>query len=58
MVRWRTETIPFPEPGVRPLLQNKLVGFDARMGQFGQERLDAAGKPSSYYDAIKRETRR
>jgi len=34
---WRTETLPFPEPGVRLLPQNKLAGFDARMSQFRQE---------------------
>jgi hypothetical protein len=39
---WRTETLPFLEPGVRLLPQNKLAGFDARMSQLQQELLDAA----------------
>ena len=30
---WRLETLPFPEPGVRLLQQNKLTRFEARMVQ-------------------------
>ncbi len=55
---WRTETLPFPEPGVRLLPQNKLTGFEARMSQFRQELLDAARELSSQYDAIKSEAQR
>ncbi|MEI8319772.1 MAG: hypothetical protein WCH79_17680, partial [Planctomycetia bacterium] len=55
---WRTETLPFPEPGVRLLPQNKLTGFEARMSQFRQELLDAARELSSQYEQIKSEARR
>ena len=55
---WRTETLPFPEPGVRLLPQNKLAGFDARMSQFRQELLDAARELSGQYEQIKSEARR
>ena len=55
---WRTETLPFPEPGVRLLPQNKLAGFDARMSVFRQELLEAARELSSQYDQIKTEARR
>ncbi|MEN9667038.1 MAG: hypothetical protein RLZZ326_3401 [Planctomycetota bacterium] len=49
---WRTETLPFPEPGVRLLPQNKLAGFDARMSQFRQELLGAARELSGQYEQI------
>ncbi len=55
---WRTETLPFPEPGVRLLPQNKLAGFDARMSLFRQELLGAARELSSQYEQIKSEARR
>jgi len=55
---WRTETLPFPEPGVRLLPQNKLAGFDARMSQFRQELLDAARELSGQYDQLKLEAQR
>ena len=55
---WRTETLPFPEPGVRHLPQNKLAGFDARMSQFRQELLDAARELSGQYEQIKSEAQR
>ena len=55
---WRTETLPFPEPGVRLLPQNKLAGFDARMSQFRQELLDAARELSGQYEQIKSEAQR
>jgi len=55
---WRAETLPFPEPGVRLLPQNKLTGFDARMSQFRQELLDAARELSGQYEQIKSEAQR
>jgi hypothetical protein len=55
---WRAETLPFPEPGVRLLPQNKLAGFDARMSQFRQELLDAARELSGQYEQIKSEAQR
>ena len=55
---WRTETLPFPEPGVRLLPQNKLAGFDARMSQFRLELLGAARELSGQYELIKSEARR
>ena len=55
---WRTETLPFPEPGVRLLPQNKLTGFDARMGMFRQELLEAARELSGQYEQIKSEAQR
>ncbi|MEI8370204.1 MAG: hypothetical protein WCJ31_17365 [Planctomycetia bacterium] len=55
---WRTETLPFPEPGVRLLPQNKLAGFDARMSQFRQELLESARELSGQYEQIKSEAQR
>ena len=55
---WRTETLPYPEPGVRLLPQSKLTGFDARMGVFRQQLLGAARELSSQYDQIKSEAQR
>ena len=55
---WRTETLPFLEPGVRLLPQNKLAGFDARMSQPQQELLGAARELSGQYEQIKNESRR
>jgi hypothetical protein len=40
------------------LPQSKLTGFDARMGVFRQQLLDAARELSSQYDQIKSEARR
>jgi hypothetical protein len=39
---WRTETLPFPEAGLRLLLQAKLPAFDSRMAQYRQEFRSAA----------------
>jgi hypothetical protein len=55
---WRTETLPFPEPGVRLLPQNKLAGFDARMSQFRQELLESARELAAEYDQLKLEAQR
>jgi len=55
---WRLETLPFPEPGVRLLQQNKLTQFDARMVQYRQELQSAASELASQYDQIKAEAQR
>jgi len=55
---WRLETLPFPEPGVRLLQQNKLTQFDARMVQYRQELQEAASELASQYDQIKAEAQR
>ena len=55
---WRLESLPFPEPGVRLLQQNKLTQFDARMVQYRQELQSAASELASQYDQIKAEAER
>ena len=44
---WRLESLPFPEPGVRLLQQNKLTQFDAHMFQYRQELQSAASELAS-----------
>jgi len=38
---WKSMSLPYPEPGIRLIRQDRIEAFDAQMGQF-QEELDEA----------------
>lgn len=52
---WRESTLPFPEPGVRLLNQDRIDAFNARMTQYRSELLAAAADLALAYEQLKRD---
>ncbi len=50
---WKGVTLPFPEPGLRLIRQDRIDAFDTRMQEFGQELSDAVLALDRHYDALR-----
>ena len=55
---WRTETLPFPESGIRLLSQAKLAVFHSRMTHYREELQSAASQLTGEYEHMKSEAQR
>ena len=55
---WRTETLPFPEAGIRLLSQAKLAVFHSRMTHYREELQSAASQLTGEYEHMKSEAQR
>jgi hypothetical protein len=54
---WRALTLPFPEPGIRLLRQDRVEAFDQQMQQFREELTGAVADLNSNYEQLKQRAR-
>ena len=50
---WKSETLPFPQPGVRLIRQDDIESFNDRLEQFGNELDDAVSKLDNEFSQLK-----
>ena len=54
---WRSWTLPFPEPGIRLIRQDRVEAFQTSMAEHRDELLEAAGRLAGVYDELKSQAR-
>ena len=50
---WKSMSLPYPEPGVRLICQDKIDTFDAQMREFRDELDEAVADLDQHYDQLK-----
>jgi hypothetical protein len=50
---WKSLGLPYPEPGIRLIRQERIDMFDAQMREFRDELDDAVAELDRYYDRLK-----
>lgn len=50
---WKATPLPYPEPGVRLLRQDRLAAFDAQMADYREELQEAVGRLEEHYAELK-----
>jgi hypothetical protein len=50
---WRSMSLPYPEPGIRLIRQEKIEGFDAQMNEFREELEEAVWQLDEHYTELK-----
>ncbi len=53
VAHWKAETLPFPEPGLRLIRQNRIADFDARMRDWSAELDEAVENLDQHYTELK-----
>lgn len=54
---WKSQTLPFPEPGVRLIHQDKIEAFQEHMVEFREELNDAVAQLDDHYSELKASAR-
>jgi hypothetical protein len=50
---WKSLSLPYPEPGIRLIRQDKIDGFDAQMNEFKEELDEAVWQLDEHYAELK-----
>ena len=50
---WKGVSLPYPEPGIRLIRQDQIEEFDARMGEFRDELIEAVRSLDRHYSELK-----
>ena len=50
---WKSLTLPFPDPGVRLIRQDRVEAFSQHMAEFRDELMEAVERLESHYDSLK-----
>jgi hypothetical protein len=50
---WKSSSVPYPEPGVRLIRQDRIAEFDARMQEFRADLAEAVGRLDARYSELK-----
>ena len=54
---WRSMSLPYPEPGLRLLRQDRIERFDRRMHEYRDQLIEAVGELDGHYTELKRSAR-